>query len=125
VTHEDLQAMLKQSGEESLYVQRFPVRELARDLASRDWIHWLCKEVRRFQSTLGIVDQSEMAWDPLGVMAAPAPQDCPLAQKFPNWFLPFEAGKLFEQRGIWHETFASCGARVPGRLEKWLREGYS
>jgi hypothetical protein len=103
------------------YVQRFPNRELALQLEQGDWTKWLVSELGRFRTDLSRGEAKE----PSGLRSVALPERVAVEWGFEHWLKQFAAGKLFAQAQVWHEVFASFWQVVPGRLNKWLHEGYS
>lgn len=102
-------------------VQRFPNRELSLQLGDRDWMDWLVCELGKFRTELSRGPAKML----LGVRAEILPEHVAVEWGFADWLGPFQAGQLFAQAQIWHETFQGFGHTVPGKLKKWLIEGYS
>jgi Reverse transcriptase (RNA-dependent DNA polymerase) len=108
-------------GEGAGHVQRFPNRELALHLEERDWGEWLVDELGRFRTELkrGTAPQQS------GKRAITLQEAEAEAGGFGNWLQPFKAGELFANAQVWERVFSSFGHTLPGKLKKWLREGYS
>ena len=86
---------------------------------------WMDREVLEVYSCLKIIQGQNRCSEPLGARAVTLAEAAEWRCKFPEWFKPFKAGRLFANYNVWLKVFKRYGMPIPGRINKWLTEGYS
>jgi hypothetical protein len=123
VTATEVQEMSREGGsiEAELRVLSFQEKRLLQEFSQQDWQNREIAEVYQFLHALKKAPKVE----PRGIRAQPLPQDTLWMNRYPLWFAQFTAGKLFVNRQVWEQTFESYQESLPGKIRKWLNEGYS
>jgi Reverse transcriptase (RNA-dependent DNA polymerase) len=102
-------------------VKSFEEKQLLAEFQSEDWSQREVAEVYTFLRSL----KEATTIEPQGVRAQPLPQSKEWEVRYPVWFRPFTAGQLFVSGSTWESVFAKHDEAVPGRIKKWIQQGYS
>jgi Reverse transcriptase (RNA-dependent DNA polymerase) len=102
-------------------VQSFTEKQMLINFRQQDWAG---KEIQEVYAFLQRVKKSPVR-EPQGPRAMQLSETAAWLSKYPAWFKPFVAGQLFACKQVWVRTFAQQQEPVPGRISKWLDEGYS
>jgi Reverse transcriptase (RNA-dependent DNA polymerase) len=102
-------------------VQSFEEKCLLTEFQSEDWVQREVEEVYTFLRAL----KEAPTIEPQGIRAQPIPQTAEWEFRYPVWFRPFMAGQLFVKGSAWESMFALHNEPVPGRIQKWIDQGYS
>lgn len=87
-------------------------------------VEWETREVQEVYAFLHSLKKVATV-EPLAFRATQLPPTLPWEQRYPEWFRPFRAGQLFVWLSVWERVFTRYGESLPGKLRKWLQEGYS
>ena len=110
---------LEQGG--PLHVQRFSDRELALQVRAGEWSEWLVTELGKFRTEL----QKGEALEPQGLRAVALSEAHAWQWGLEAWLQGFRAGELFSNPEMWEAVYREHGVALPGKIRRWLREGYS
>lgn len=86
--------------------------------------NWELREVHEVYEFLRAVKHASHM-EPQGIRAQPLTQESWWKQRYPLWFVPFKAGQLFACKRTWENVFQRFGVPLPGKLRKWLADGFS
>lgn len=87
-------------------------------------VEWEKKEVEEVYEFLHGLKRAGSV-EPQALRATQLPQSQQWEQQYPKWFVPFQAGNLFVNLSIWERAFTRYGEALPGKLRKWIIQGYS
>jgi hypothetical protein len=85
---------------------------------------WEAREVQEVYNCLHAVKRACVR-EPSGLRDTPLVPERVWEQRYPLWFASFQAEKLFSNKDVWESVFHHFNEPVPGKISKWISEGYS